>query len=482
TTGADARTVTYTTDDQAQIITKGDQRSSFFYGPDKARYKRVDTKISTNASTTTLYIGGVEKIYYPDGVIEWKRNIAGVGQITIKVDANGTEQSRKTHYFHKDHLGSILYISDSTGTIVQDMAYDPWGARRTVSSPTPLSLSTLQSSYFKVAKPVTQRGFTGHEMIDEVGIIHMNGRIYDAKLGRFMQADPIIQDPTSIASLNRYSYCANNPLNATDPSGFSFLSKAWKQLRPFIGVIVAIVMTCVMPAAVGFWAQLAQASLIGAVSGAVGAAANGGNILKGAFYGAFSAAAGVVGGPLGGALAAGAIADREGGSFGRAFLAAAIGGAGGSGSQPSFTGLLQSAVLGGVATRITGGKFKNGAASAAFMYAVQAGVQSASRGSKASNEDDGSLPGIIDLDNSPSEDQIAQIKESTSKNFKENVQFMDKYRVENESGAWQEFDTASQTKAFLKSSAGTGYGIVSGVQRDVSIGWGDAYYSEIKVY
>jgi RHS repeat-associated protein len=211
-------------------------------------------------------------------------------------------------------------------------------------------------------------------MIDEVGIIHMNGRIYDAKLGRFMQADPIIQDPTSIASLNRYSYCANNPLNATDPSGFSFLSKAWKQLRPFIGAIVAIVMTCVMPAAVGFWAQLAQASLIGAVSGAVGAAANGGNILKGAFYGAFSAAAGVVGGPLGGALAAGAIADREGGSFGRAFLAAAIGGAGGSGSQPSFTGLLQSAVLGGVATRITGGKFKNGAASAAFMYAVQAGM------------------------------------------------------------------------------------------------------------
>lgn len=138
-------------------------------------------------------------------------------------------------------------------------------------------------------------------------------------------------------------------------------------------------MTCVMPAAVGFWAQLAQASLIGAVSGAVGAAANGTSILKGAFYGAFSAAAGFVGGPLGGAIAVGAIADREGGSFGRAILAAAIGGAGGAGSQPSFTGLLQSAVLGGVATRITGGKFKNGAASAAFMYAVQAGVSSANR-------------------------------------------------------------------------------------------------------
>ena len=37
---------------------------------------------------------------------------------------------------------------------------------------------------------IAARGFTGHEMLDAVGIIHMNGRIYDPKLGRFMQADP----------------------------------------------------------------------------------------------------------------------------------------------------------------------------------------------------------------------------------------------------------------------------------------------------
>jgi RHS repeat-associated protein len=218
--------------------------------PDKARYKRIDTKISTNASTTTLYIGGVEKIYYPDGQIEWKRNIAGVGQITIKVDANGNEQSRTTHYFHKDHLGTTLTISDHLGNIVQELAYDPWGQRRTVSSPTPLDVNTLQSSYFKVAKPITQRGFTGHEMIDEVGVIHMNGRIYDAKIGRFMQADSVIQDPTSVASLNRYSYCWNNPLNATDPSGFVstfnkirhgwWIHEYWSKHAPIMHVVSQI--------------------------------------------------------------------------------------------------------------------------------------------------------------------------------------------------------------------------------------------------
>lgn len=117
--------------------------------------------------------------------IELSPDIAGVGQITIKMDTNGNEQSSTTHYFHKDHLGSIPYISDSTGNMVQEMAYDPWGQRRIIYTPSPLSLSTLQNSYFKVTKPVTQRGFTGHEMIDEVGIIQIKVRICDAKLDRF---------------------------------------------------------------------------------------------------------------------------------------------------------------------------------------------------------------------------------------------------------------------------------------------------------
>jgi hypothetical protein len=48
----------------------------------------------------------------------------------------------------------------------------------------------------------------------------MNGRIYDAKLARFLQADPFIQAAGNTQSYNRYSYTFNNPLNATDPSGF----------------------------------------------------------------------------------------------------------------------------------------------------------------------------------------------------------------------------------------------------------------------
>ncbi len=374
--GAPNRIITYTVEDQAETITvQGKQNTQFAYAPGGQRYKRVDTALTNNAKTTTLYIGSVEKIYYPDGQIEWKRAIAGIGQVTLKVNTSGAELSRETHYFHKDHLGSILFISNQNGQLAQEQAFDPWGQRRELSSATAVSEANL-ASYYKSAKPITQRGFTGHEMLDEVGIVHMNGRIYDAQLGRFLQADPIIQAPYSIGSLNRYSYCMNNPLNATDPTGFSWLSKAWKNLKPFIGAIVSIVVV----AATGgfgsiFMTNIWYAAALGAATGGLNAAINGGNILKGMAQGAFSSWAGVGGGIMGSMMAGGILAEYNGGSFMKGFASAGVGALGGGGK--GFGGMIRAAVAGGVASRITGGKFANGAYSGAFMYAVQKGVDGA---------------------------------------------------------------------------------------------------------
>nr|WP_240642674.1 RHS repeat-associated core domain-containing protein [Pseudidiomarina mangrovi] len=68
--------------------------------------------------------------------------------------------------------------------------------------------------------PFTMRGFTDHEHIDEAQLIHMNGRVYDYNLGRFLSVDPFIQEPGNSQSLNPYSYIMNNPLAGTDPSGY----------------------------------------------------------------------------------------------------------------------------------------------------------------------------------------------------------------------------------------------------------------------
>jgi RHS repeat-associated protein len=141
----------------------------------------------------------------------------------------------------KDHLGSMVAevairgSVDAQGQVVAGSVaivenslnvhgFGPWGNARNEGSP--------------LAEG--QRGFTGHEHLAELGLIHMNGRIYDPVIGRFLQADPIIQAPHNAQSHNRYSYVMNNPLSFTDPSGFSSWTKFRnKWLRPIIALAAA---------------------------------------------------------------------------------------------------------------------------------------------------------------------------------------------------------------------------------------------------
>jgi RHS repeat-associated protein len=84
--------------------------------------------------------------------------------------------------------------------------------------------------------PFTNKGFTGHESIQEVGLIHMNGRVYDAVLARFISADPHIQAGSLSQSYNRYSYVMNNPLKYTDPTGY-FFKKLFKKIKKAVKAI-----------------------------------------------------------------------------------------------------------------------------------------------------------------------------------------------------------------------------------------------------
>ncbi|ACE84184.1 carbohydrate binding protein, putative, cbp35B [Cellvibrio japonicus Ueda107] len=220
------RSLQYTIDDLPSQISKNGHTTRFHYGPDRSRFKRVDT--TAGSTTTTLYIGNVEKIYRSDNTVEWKRHIGGVAIISQTYNSVGILQSTKEHYLHRDHLGSLSMITDANGFVVKDFYYDPWGASRIPNNDITQWMSA--QPFQKVASTISSRGFTNHEHLDEVGLIHMNGRIYDPKLARFVQADPIIQDPLRVQSLNRYSYVWNNPLNATDPSGFTTQGMTRSQL------------------------------------------------------------------------------------------------------------------------------------------------------------------------------------------------------------------------------------------------------------
>ena len=68
---------------------------------------------------------------------------------------------------------------------------------------------------------LTQRGFQEHTHLDASSLIHLGGRVLDAKFGRFLSADPTVPHPGSTQSFNRYSFVQNNPLSRIDPSGFT---------------------------------------------------------------------------------------------------------------------------------------------------------------------------------------------------------------------------------------------------------------------
>jgi len=86
-------------------------------------------------------------------------------------------------------------------------------------------------------------------------LIHMNGRVYDPTLGRFLSPDPFIQAPEFSQSLNRYSYVLNNPLSLTDPSGFNWFSDAWKGVKDFFEENWKPIVASVITLATGFWAS-----------------------------------------------------------------------------------------------------------------------------------------------------------------------------------------------------------------------------------
>ncbi len=66
--------------------------------------------------------------------------------------------------------------------------------------------------------------YSANSEILQILIQTMNGRMYDPAIGRVLSPDKFVQSPGYTQSYNRYSYCMNNPLKYTDPSGWYALA------------------------------------------------------------------------------------------------------------------------------------------------------------------------------------------------------------------------------------------------------------------
>ncbi|KNZ32896.1 MAG: hypothetical protein AD742_09335 [Methylibium sp. NZG] len=355
-------------------------------------YEREETRIggslTRNENRHFISVGGT--------VVAVVKTLNAGNPVTGPLNGVVSSDPKLTQYWHKDALGSIVAVSDAAGAI-ERMAFDAWGRRHRDTGRVDPWLNPTHGD----------RGFTGHEHLDELALVHINGRVYDPLLARFLSADPFVEAPSLLQSYNRYSYVLNNPLKYTDPSGHCI----WDAC--IIEIMAVVVGYHMVQDGNKYWSVVGSLAMMWGGQGLTEAGLGNADAIYGGFDGvaaspfnvggagnSFVVAAGsnyIMTGDLGQALQAGAFASAftaagantggaqrvalhaligcvqgaaSNGECGPSALAAAVGKGAtelSGGLGPVGKGLV-TALAGGTASVIGGGKFANGAFQAGFGY------------------------------------------------------------------------------------------------------------------
>lgn len=210
------RQVKYASFDKPVEISAGSSLSRFSYDPERKRY------LQTVEGRTSVYLdeGRFEEV--SDGGRSWQD--AYVGDYLILRKEGGAV---KKLYLLRDALGSMEVLLDANGAVSERQSFAAFGEHRGADWKDNGNQPTATS---------TRRGFTGHEHLEESGLVHMNGRVYDPVIGRFLSADIVYQDTANAQAYNRYSYGWNNPFASVDPTGYALeeISSGNSWYSPFI--------------------------------------------------------------------------------------------------------------------------------------------------------------------------------------------------------------------------------------------------------
>ena len=175
---------------------------SYTYDPDGIR-----TSKTVNGTTTKFHImngtllgqtRGSDKIVF---LYDEKANRYGF-------DYNGTK-----YYYIFNVQGDVIGILNQAGQKIVSYTYDPWGKVPSVDG--------SEASTIGQINPIRYRGYYYDT---ETGFYYLQSRYYDPITRRFLNADDRINGTTGLIGFNIFSYCNNNPIINSDPSGHSIIA------------------------------------------------------------------------------------------------------------------------------------------------------------------------------------------------------------------------------------------------------------------
>jgi RHS repeat-associated protein len=163
------------------------------------------------------------------------------GRLLATVQSDGSAEA--VQYHHPDRIGTRLVTNAADASVSEEKLTLPYGTGSPSES---------------VGTNATSRRFTSYERSSQTKLDYAVNRHYDSLQGRFTQVDPLETDsvdPTDPQTLNLYAYCANDPVNQSDPDGlfslgklFSWIGKALKILTIVAVVVAAIIFLPIAPA------------------------------------------------------------------------------------------------------------------------------------------------------------------------------------------------------------------------------------------
>jgi RHS repeat-associated protein len=185
-------------------VTNGSDSAEYIYD---AMGRRIAKVVTTTAGVTTthfIYDKQFRVIEERSSQSVWQARYtygSGIDEVLLM------ERNSSSYYLHRDALGSITEITNSSGSLVERYEYDVYGEPEFYDgSYSAITESTIGNPYL----------FTARRYDPESGNYYYRARIYSPALGRFLSMDPLGYEA---GDANLYRYVFNNPANLTDPTG-----------------------------------------------------------------------------------------------------------------------------------------------------------------------------------------------------------------------------------------------------------------------